>query len=80
MGRCASFFLVMKITLLSSGAFRVETGVFMSNGTYQKGDCTLAGNVLRFAGAMNHLPFRVNLGPVSLAKVLSMKTGDVLSF
>ncbi len=69
----------MKITL-KNGKYFVETGTFMSDGTYQSGFCTLEGRVLRFAGQFNRLPFKVTLGPVAYALVLDLRDGEFVAF
>jgi len=71
----------MSITIhrASQNFYIVNTGVYLSDHTFQTGRCTfVASNVLRFPGIMNRMPFRVTLGVESLPKVLSLKIGETV--
>lgn len=67
------------ITRRNETQYDVNTGVYISDHTYQTGRCTfVASNVLRFPGIMNRMPFRVTLGVESLPKVLNLKIGETV--
>lgn len=71
---------VRKITKIGTGKYFVETNTFLSDGTYQSGLCDLDGRRLRFPGAMNRLPFRVVLSPVSYTQLLDLRHGEFIAF
>ncbi len=70
----------VQITRIDTNHWRVNTGVFMSDCTYQEGVCELVGSVLKFKGWMNRMPFRINLGPVSRMRVLVLNPGQTVVF
>jgi len=70
----------MKITARTHKDFMVETGDFTADGREIVGLCFLEGNVLRNVYKVGEIltvpPIRVALGPVSFAKVTTLKVGQ----